>query len=102
MIRVKNLNGSSKDDPPKGYSSWIGWWKGKKEEKGEKVPQKIECSAVNEHKDKKEEATDGAHVIKADKGQTKERYIVPLCHRCNETSKIFKVKKSDMEPIRSK
>lgn len=71
-MKIKNLNGTSDNKIPAGYSSWIDFWEKKS---GKKAG---ECGRRGCHK----KATDGAHVQKAD-SDNRNWYIVPLCHECN-------------------
>ena len=68
--KVKNLNGTSDNKVPQGYTSWLNFW----EKKTGKTPDK--CGHC------KNKATVGAHVQKADSSDMK-WYIVPLCYQCN-------------------
>ena len=90
MIKVKNLNGTSDNAPPAGYSSWKQWWE---EKKGRKFGT-CSCGDCNSS------AEVGAHVQKAYSTDLK-WYIVPLRTGCNVGKKnvIFEVRENDLEPV---
>lgn len=71
LIKVKNLQGTSDNSVPSGYSSWLDFWEKKTGRKADKCSN-TECYS---------KASVGAHVIKLD--GTKEWYIVSLCDNCN-------------------
>lgn len=77
---VKNVSGSSRFPAPKGYSSWLEYWK---TNSGQSV---YFCAADNCY------GTDlvGAHVQKA-YSSDKSWYIVPLCKSCNNRTDTFNV-----------
>lgn len=91
MVTVHNLNGTSDNLPPAGFSSWRAWWEGKKGRKFSK------CSRYGCNR----QAEVGAHVQKASPAATKEWYIVPLCQQCNGLSpkERFDVKDNDLQRI---
>lgn len=68
---VKNLNGTSDNRVPYGYSSWLDYWEKKT---GKKAGECGHCY---------EKAYVGAHVQKANSSD-KSWYIVPLCYKCNQ------------------
>ena len=70
-VKVKNLNGTSDNKVPYGYSSWLDYWEKKT---GKKAGECGHC---------RERASVGAHVQKADSFD-RSWYIVPLCHGCNQ------------------
>lgn len=90
MIKVKNINGTSDNKPPKGYSSWEEWWE---EKKGRKFDT---CSCH----DCTNNAEVGAHVQKSSFYSNK-WYIVPLCKACNNKAKdeVFEVREYDLEEV---
>jgi hypothetical protein len=92
MIKVKNLNGTSDNTPPKGYTSWRSWWEAKKGRKFDTCS----CSGC------KSSATVGAHVQKAS-STDKSWYIVPLCSSCNKKPKSeeFEVREYDLVAVNS-
>ena len=73
--KVHNLNGTSDDRVPAGYSSWLDYWEKNARKKAG------ECGCCF-HK-----AEVGAHVQKVD-GLDKSWYIVPLCCKCNSKSSL--------------
>lgn len=77
---VKNVIGSSKFPKPRGYNSWLDYWKAKTGESPHY------CSADNCWR------TDlvGAHVQKA-YSYDQSWYIVPLCTSCNQRTDTFNV-----------
>lgn len=85
MTLVKNVIGSSKYDPPSGYSSWREYWEDKMKRRFS------DCSRV----DCIREAEDGGHV-KLASGSNK--YIVPLCKECNNPANTdpFFVRDNDL------
>lgn len=85
MTEVKNLNGTSDNKVPDGYTSWKDFWQ---KHKGRLFGT---CSCENCTND----AVDGAHVQKV-YGDGK-WYIVPLCPECNRGKKgiEFKVRDND-------
>ena len=91
MTKVKNLNGTTNNTPPRGYTTWKEWWEYKKSRKfstcsRESCPQN---------------ATVGAHVQKVYGGN--EWYIVPLCRSCNNQSSTvqFEVRDADLQAVNS-
>ncbi len=68
---VKNLNGTSDNRVPSGYSSWLEYWEKKT---GKRAGECGHCTA---------KAEVGAHVQKAD-SYDRSWYIVPLCYACNQ------------------
>lgn len=84
MVRVKNINGTSK--PPynnpraKGYDSWEKFWKAKNEYD---FPTYCQCEGCF----KKAEV--GAHVMRT--SDSNKWYIVPLCYGCNNQDEPFNV-----------
>lgn len=90
MIKVKNINGTSDNTPPRGYLSWKSWWETKKNRKFNSCS----CSGcINS-------ATVGAHVQKAGSPDRK-WYIVPLCAACNKKPKgeEFDVREYDLVAV---
>ena len=77
---VKNVSGSSRFPKPKGYDSWLEYWK------AHTRLNPYYCSADNCL------GTDlvGAHVQKA-YSDDKSWYIVPLCSSCNKRTDSFNV-----------
>ncbi len=67
---VKNLNGTSNNRVPCGYTSWLDFW----EKKSGKKARECACCYKN--------AEVGAHVQKAN-SDDRSWYIVPLCCHCN-------------------
>jgi hypothetical protein len=78
---VKNVSGSSRFAKPRGYDSWLDYWKA---QTGENP---YFCTADNCL------GADlvGAHVQKA-YSDDKSWYIVPLCSACNKRTDTFNVK----------
>ena len=75
---VKNLNGTSKKNPPAGCSCWLNFWVQKT---GRKAGECAHCSNP---------ATLGGHVKPVNGSLT---YIVPLCDACNKRTDEFTVYK---------
>ena len=93
MTKVKNLNGSSDNDPrSKGYPTWKAFWEAKTGREFDDCSCKG-CTAS---------ATVGAHVQKADSSDRK-WYIVPLCRACNKKGKeeVFEVRDNDLVAVNS-
>ena len=93
MTKVKNLNGTSDNDPTKkGYSSWKEFWE---EKKGKKFSS-CSCSGCLKS------ASVGAHVQK-DSLADRKWYIVPLCISCNVSKKdeVFEVRDNDLVAVNS-
>lgn len=92
MTKVKNLNGTTDNKVPSGYSSWKEWWEKKTNRKFS------DCSCG----DCKKTADVGAHVQKAE-GSDKKWYIVPLCTSCNTGKKnvVFEVRDNDLVAVNS-
>ena len=91
MTKVKNLNGTSDNDPQtKGYLSWREFW----EEKTGRNFSSCSCSECTSS------ANVGAHVQK-DGADDKKWYIVPLCDSCNVSKKnvVFKVRDNDLVAV---
>lgn len=93
MTKVKNLNGTSDNDPKKkGYSSWKSFW----EDKTGREFSSCSCSGCLES------ASVGAHVQKVSLDDRK-WYIVPLCNSCNVSKKdeVFEVRNDDLVAVNS-
>lgn len=90
MALVKNINGSSDNNPPDGFDSWKEYWESRKGRRFSRCSN-LSCSSAAEV---------GAHVKKA--FGTNEWYIVPLCNSCNNPSNTdaFEVNASDLLRIR--
>jgi len=77
---ISNINGDSKTAVlPSGYTSWIDFWEKKTGQK----------RGLCKHTTCFSAATDGAHVNVAGHGNY--WYIVPLCHKHNESTDSFEV-----------
>lgn len=72
LYKVKNLNGTSDNKLPSGYSSWLDFW--------EKILVRKATDCHNIQCNKKNNLN-GAHVQLVEGGN--EWYIVPLCTSCN-------------------
>ena len=85
-IEVKNKKGTSENNPPSGYSSWLDFWEKKKGSKANKC-EIMSC---------KGNADLGGHVIKV--GEGSKEYILPMCYTCNNKpdNEIFKAWESDL------
>lgn len=93
MTKVKNLNGTSDNNPrSKGYATWKEFWEDKTKRKFSTCSCG-ECIAT---------ATVGAHVQKANSSDMK-WYIVPLCNSCNVGKKgiVFEVRDNDLVAVNS-
>lgn len=77
---VKNVNGSSRFQAPRGYASWLDYWESMT---GEKAYFCGATGCIN---------TDlvGAHVQKA-YSTDQHWYITPLCRSCNSRTDVFYV-----------
>ena len=91
MTKVKNLNGTTNNTPPRGYTTWRAWWEEKKNRKFS------DCSLSGCSTG----AVVGAHVQKVYGGN--EWYIVPLCRGCNNrsSSERFEVRDADLQAVGS-
>ena len=87
---VKNYNGSSRWNAPKGYVSWLDYWCCQK-------GLTVDCFA----KDCDGSAEIGGHVVKAN-SQDKGVYIIPLCKKCNKRTDAFEVAASMLVPVPSR
>ena len=83
MIKVKNVNGSSRFARPTGYDSWLDYW----EKNSGKTAWR--CSATDCHMIGRWNLV-GAHVQKV-YGTDKNWYIVPICVDCNNRTDEFYV-----------
>lgn len=83
MIKVKNVNGSSRFNCPSGYASWLDYW----ERKIGKTAYR--CSAIDCRKFGRNNLV-GAHVQKVGSFD-RSWYIVPLCYGCNNRTDEFYV-----------
>lgn len=83
MIKVKNVNGSSRFKSPAGYDTWLDYW----EDKSRKTASR--CSATDCHKSGRSNLV-GAHVKKVN-SYDQSWYIVPLCRDCNNRTDEFYV-----------
>ena len=83
MIKVYNASGTSRYNPPVGYSSWLDYW----EKRSGKTATK--CSAIDCRKYGRWNLV-GAHVKKV-YGSDNHSYIVPLCIGCNNRTDQFYV-----------
>lgn len=87
FCRVKNINGSSDNKPPKGFGNWIDAWRyfmGYND---------VDCAC----RGCGEKATDGAHV-KKEGTEDNCWYIVPLCHKHNMKNSIIEVDEDMLIP----
>lgn len=91
MIKVKNLTGTSDNNPPIGYASWRAWWEAKTKRK----------FGICSCSDCRSSAQVGAHVQKV--GSDNRWYIVPLCSPCNTGKKNqeFYVREEDLVAVNS-
>lgn len=88
-IAVKNKKGTSNNNPPGGYSSWLDFWEKKKGKKANTCEVKT-C---------KGDPDVGGHVIKS--GQGSKEYILPMCYTCNNKpdNEIFEAWESDLVSV---
>lgn len=89
FIEVKNKKGTSGNNPPSGYSSWLDFWEKKKGIKATKC-EVMSCGGKPDL---------GGHVIKA--GEGGKEYILPMCYGCNNKpeNEIFKAWEGDLVPV---
>lgn len=88
VVYVKNLHGTSDNNPPNGYTSWRDFWE-------KKTGRKFGiCSAI----DCEEDAEVGGHVKKTN---SQKWYIVPLCkeHNSSANDEEFLIMKDDLCPV---
>lgn len=83
MIKVQNVNGSSRFESPVGYNTWLEYWEAKTGKSAWR------CSAIDCHKSGRENLV-GAHVKKVG-SYDNNWYIVPLCRGCNNRVDEFYV-----------
>ena len=83
MIKIKNVNGSSRFDCPAGYASWLDYWEAKSGKTA------WICSASGCVNGGRSNLV-GAHVQKAN-SYDNSWYIVPLCRGCNNRTDEFYV-----------
>ena len=90
--KVKNLNGTTDNYPPEGYSSWIDWWRAQTNSYAPYLP----CA----NKNCSNAAEVGGHV-KLD-SNNKRWFIVPICRACNRkpSSETYLVDSDDLAPVR--
>lgn len=88
MAIVRNINGSSDNYPPAGYTSWIEYWEC---QKGRKVSMcsNVKCTGS---------ADVGGHVKKVN--GSNEWYIVPICYACNNLSSSTSYEVNDKDLLR--
>ena len=86
MALVKNIQGSTDNIPPAGYSTWKEYWEANKKRKFSDCSN-LSCSNL---------AKVGGHVKKV--YGSNEWYIVPLCYACNSSSNtsLFEVRDADL------
>ena len=86
-IEVKNIEGTSDNYPPSQYTSWLEFWKDKKNNSSPK------CSCIR----CPNKAVVGGHVLK-ENNSDKNWYIVPLCSVHNNTyrKEPFFINQDDM------
>lgn len=87
---VENANGTSRWSAPKGYTSWLEYWKAYK---GDVTYCKADGCLGKD--------LVGAHVRKAYSLTDQHLYIVPLCKSCNQRTDIFKVPDDALLPVPS-
>lgn len=88
MAIVKNLNGTSDNRPPAGYSSWKEYWE-------EKMNRRFSlCSCTDCYKT----AEIGGHVKKVN--GSGEWYIVPICQEHNRLSSVYQYEVKDADMLR--
>lgn len=83
MIKVQNVNGSSRFENPVGYNTWLEYWETKTGKSAWR------CSAIDCHKFGRVNLV-GAHVKKVG-SYDNSWYIVPLCRGCNNRVDEFYV-----------
>ena len=86
-VLVKNLHGTSDNQPPSGYSSWIEFWE---QYTGRSARSCKHCGLPY--------YLVGAHVQKVH--GSNEWYIVPLCSACNHLDIEFYVDEYDLVPVK--
>jgi hypothetical protein len=83
MVKVKNLNETSDNPPPSGYSSWIEYWK-------TKTGKKLAICAHPHCNDVTGTNLVGAHVKKVGSNDNS-WYIIPLCPEHNMINNEFDI-----------
>lgn len=89
MAIVRNIKGSSDNNPPRGYASWKEYWEDKKKRKFSK------CSCISCSR----KAEVGGHVKKVYGSNA--WYIVPICisHNNLPNADSYEVKDDDLLPV---
>ena len=89
MAIVRNINGSSDNNPPRGYDSWKEYW----EDKKKRLFSKCSCISCSN------KAEVGGHVTKVYGSGA--WYIVPICIPHNNLSytNSYEVKDDDLLPV---
>lgn len=89
MAIVRNIKGSSDNNPPRGYTSWKEYWEDKKKRKFSN------CSCISCFR----KAEVGGHVKKVNGSNA--WYIVPICVSHNNLSNTvsYEVKDDDLLPV---
>lgn len=96
MVKIKNINGTSKEkyakSYPKEYKSWLDYW-------DDKCWYQRPYLCANENCINDVEV--GAHVIKESSENDRSWYIIPLCKKCNHPSNkdYFKVDEDYLVPV---
>lgn len=83
MIKIQNVNGSSRFENPVGYNTWLEYWEAKTGKSAWR------CSAIDCHKFGRVNLV-GAHVKKVG-SYDNSWYIVHLCRGCNNRVDEFYV-----------
>ena len=89
FIDIKNKRGTSGNNPPSGYLSWLDFWEKKRGKKATRC-EAMSCDG---------NADVGGHVIKA--GEGGKEYILPICYSHNNKSEneIYRAWDSDLVPV---
>lgn len=97
-IEVKNANGTSRFNPPTGYSSWLEYWENMSK-KSLSTKEQYSCSCCDQATSKGDFC--GAHVQKTN-SSSREMYIIPICRRCNGRNNTFRIDEDLLKPTPSR
>lgn len=95
-VIVKNANGTSRFDPPKGFSCWLEYWESIKWRLDKGTLYK--CPACGDPVYRSD--FDGAHVERV-YADNRKMSIVPLCSGCNHRTDNFFVDRELLVPVPS-
>ena len=89
-VLVRNIKGTSKDKPPKGFDLWIDFWENEKQASG-RFCHAESCKNLGL-------VIHGSHVFPISSYRLNKPHIVPLCAACNQRDDEFMVR-DELVPI---